>query len=48
MSVPSFQEAHISQFPAIRLPQQLGYAYLSPEEVYAERRAKLRHDLLGE
>ncbi len=42
----SFQEAHISQLPAIRLLQQLGYAYLSPEEVYAERRAKLRHVLL--
>ena len=27
---------------SIRLLQQLGYAYLSPEEVYAERRAKRR------
>ncbi len=43
---PNFQEAHISQLPAIRLLQQLGYAYLSPEEVYAERRAKRRHVLL--
>jgi type I restriction enzyme R subunit len=48
MAIPSFQEPHISQLPAIRLLQQLGYAYLSPEEVYAERRAKLRHELLGE
>ncbi len=43
---PSFQEAHICQLPALRLLQQLGYAYLSPEEVYAERRAKLRHVLM--
>ena len=43
---PNFQESHISQLPAIRLLQQLGYAYLSPEEVYAERRTKLRHVLL--
>jgi hypothetical protein len=34
--------------PAIRLFQQLGHTYQSPEEVYAERRAKLRHELLGE
>ena len=45
---PSFQEAHISQVPAIRLLQQPGHAYLSPEEAYAERRTKRRHDLLGE
>lgn len=44
--IPSFQESHISQLPAIRLLQQLGYAYLSPEEVYAERRAKRRSVLL--
>ena len=43
---PSFQESHISQIPAIRLLQQLGYIYLSPEEVYAERRAKQRYVLL--
>ncbi len=46
MNTPSFQEAHISQIPAVRLLQQLGYAYLSPEEVYSERRAKLRFVLL--
>ncbi len=46
MNAPSFQEAHISQIPAVRLLQQLGYSYLSPEEVYAERRAKLRYVLL--
>lgn len=43
---PSFQESHISQIPAVRLLQQLGYAYLSPEEIYAERRTKLRYVLL--
>jgi len=46
MNTPSFQESHISQIPAVRLLQQLGYSYLSPEEVYAERRAKLRYVLL--
>lgn len=46
MTTPSFQEAHISQIPAIRTLQQLGYAYLSPEEVAVERRGKFRHALL--
>lgn len=46
MNTPSFQESHISQIPAVQLLQQLGYSYLSPEEVYAERRTKLRHVLL--
>ena len=46
MTTPSFQESHISQIPAVRLLQQLGYTYLSPEEVYSERRAKLRYVLL--
>ena len=46
MTTPNFQEAHISQLPAIRLLQQLGFTYLSPEEVYAERRTKLRYVLL--
>ncbi len=46
MSTPSFQEAHISQIPAIRLLQQLGYTYLSPEEVAVERRGKFRNVLL--
>lgn len=46
MNTPSFQEAHISQIPALRLLQQLGYSYLSLEEVYAERRTKLRFVLL--
>jgi type I restriction enzyme R subunit len=46
MTTPSFQEAHISQIPAIRMLQQLGYAFLSPEEVAVERRGKFRHALL--
>jgi type I restriction enzyme R subunit len=46
MSTPSFLEAHISQIPALRLLQQLGYLYLTPEEVAVERRGKLRHVLL--
>lgn len=45
-NTPSFQEAHISQIPAVRLLQQLGYMYLSPEEVFVERRTKLRYVLL--
>ena len=43
---PSFQGAHISQIPAIRLLQQLGYTHLSPEEVAVERGGKLRHAIL--
>ena len=37
---PSFQEAHISQIPALRTLQQLGYSYLSPEECAVERKGK--------
>lgn len=33
---PSFQEAPISQIPALRFRQQLGYSYLSQEEVAVE------------
>ncbi|XHR27483.1 MAG: type I restriction endonuclease subunit R [Chthoniobacteraceae bacterium] len=46
MNAPTFQEAHISQIPAIRFLQQLGYNYVSPEEAAVERRGKLRHVLL--
>ncbi len=38
---PNFLESHVSQIPAIQLLQQLGYSYLSPEEVAVERRGKL-------
>ncbi len=40
MNPPSFQEAHISQIPALQLLQQLGFTYLSPEDVAVERRGK--------
>ena len=46
MNNPSFQESHISQVPTVGLLQQLGHAYLSPEEVYAERRTKLCYVLM--
>lgn len=43
---PSFQESHISQIPALRLLQQLGYSYLSPEEIAVERHGKFHRVLL--
>ena len=43
---PSFQEAPISQIPALRFLQQLGYSYLSPEEVAVERKGKFGKVLL--
>jgi type I restriction enzyme R subunit len=46
MNVPNFLESHVSQIPALQLLQQLGFAYLSPEEVAVERRGKLGHVLL--
>ena len=46
MNTPNFLESRISQIPAIQLLQQLGFAYLSPEEVAVERRGKLGHVLL--
>ena len=36
--LPSFQEAPISQIPALRFLQQLGYSYLNPEDVAVERK----------
>lgn len=41
MVPPSFQEAHISQIPALRTLQQLGFTYLSPEECAVERNGRL-------
>lgn len=35
---PSFQEAPISQIPALRFLQQLGFSYLNPEDVAVERK----------
>ncbi len=46
MPAPTFTEAPISQIPALRLLQKMGYTYLTPEEVAVERRGKLRHVLL--
>jgi type I restriction enzyme R subunit len=43
---PSFQEAPISQIPALRFLQQLGFSYLSPEEVAVERKGKFGKVLL--
>lgn len=43
---PNFLESHVSQIPAIQLLQQLGFSYLSPEEVAVERRGKLGNVLL--
>lgn len=38
---PDYKEATISQIPAIRLLQQLGFSYLSPEEAAVERTGRL-------
>jgi len=46
MRTPSFQEDHISQIPALRFLQSLGYTYLSPEEALAERNGKTGNVLL--
>jgi type I restriction enzyme R subunit len=43
---PDFKESPISQIPAIRFLQKLGYSYLGPEEVAVERRGKLGRVLL--
>lgn len=43
---PDFKEAPISQIPALRFLQQLGYRYLGPEEVAVERKGKLGRVLL--
>ncbi len=37
MALPSFQEKLISQLPAVKLLQNLGYKYLSPEEAVEVR-----------
>jgi type I restriction enzyme R subunit len=42
----SFQEAIISQIPALRTLQQLGFSYLSPEECAVERHGKLGRVIL--
>ena len=43
---PSFLESAISQVPALRLLQQLGYGFLTPEECAVERKGKRSRVLL--
>ena len=43
---PSFQEALISQIPALRVLQQLGYSYLTPEECAVERQGRFGRVIL--
>ncbi len=45
-SLPSFQEDHISQIPALQLLQNLGWQYLTPNECVGLRGGKLRNVLL--
>lgn len=46
MQTPSFIEDHISQIPALQLLQNLGYTYLTPNEVLKERQDKLSNVIL--
>ena len=46
MSTPSFLENHISQIPAIQVLCNLGYTYLTPDEVRHQRGGKLSNVLL--
>lgn len=46
MQTPSFIEDHISQILALQLLQNLGYTYLTPEEVLKERQDKLSNVIL--
>lgn len=46
MQTPSFMEDHISQIPALQLLQNLGYTYLSPDEILKERQGKLSNVIL--
>lgn len=45
-AVSPFQESLISQIPALRLLQQLGFTYLSPEECAVERQGRLGRVIL--
>lgn len=45
-ATPSFLEDHISQIPALQFLQNMGYAYLRPQEVFLERKGKLSNFLL--
>jgi type I restriction enzyme R subunit len=46
MTTPSFLENHISQIPALQVLCNLGYQYLTPEEVSRQRRGKLSNVIL--
>ncbi len=46
MQNPSFLEDHISQIPALQLLQNMGYIYLTPDEVFKERQGKLSNVIL--
>lgn len=46
MQTPSFIEDHISQIPALQVLQNLGYTYLTPDEVLKERQGKLSNVIL--
>ena len=48
MTTPSFLEDRISQIPALQLLLNLGYEYLTPEEVYKLRGRKLSNVILDE
>lgn len=40
MDTPSFKEGHISQIPALKMPVNLEYTYLSPTETDRQRGGK--------
>ena len=40
ISTPSFKEDHISQIPTIQLLINLGYKYITPEQVLNQRKGK--------
>lgn len=45
-TLPSFQEDHLSQIPALQLLQNLGYTYLRPQEAFLERKGKSSNVIL--
>ena len=48
MPVSEFLEDLVSQIPALHLLQQMGYAYLTPNESLSSRRGKRRRVVLEE
>lgn len=46
MQTPSYLEDHVSQIPAIQLLIKMGYQYLTPSEVDAERKGKYSEVIL--